>query len=134
MAHVGELLPGRVIRESEDFHVGRDDNSCLSVLHEIEYRGLLATRHTNGRGGVGGGLSASAWSGAASVGLGHGDLLNNVTVFNIEGEGGICKANAASRYFTCQRVSEGSIFLSSANNSVLLAGRSFPCTKTVPLS
>jgi hypothetical protein len=66
--------------EGVDFHSRRDaESNGPHALHEIEYRCFLAAWHPDGRGGIGRGFAACAWSGTASFGLGHGDLLNSAT-------------------------------------------------------
>jgi hypothetical protein len=99
MPHERELLPGRVFRKRKYFHAGRDAKFGLSVLHEFEDGYLLAARHPDGGSGISRRFAACTGAGTASSGLSHDGLLNNVTVFNSDGEGGVCKAMNLAQSF-----------------------------------
>jgi hypothetical protein len=99
MPHERELLPGRVFGKREYFHARRNAKFGLSVLHEIEDCRLLAARHPDGGSGISRRFAACAGAGATASGLSHDGLLNNVTVFNSDGEGGVCKAMNLARSF-----------------------------------
>jgi hypothetical protein len=93
-----------VFRKGEDFHAGRNSQPGLPLFDEVENCGLVAARHPDGGGGIGRRLAACTGARAPACGLSHGGILNNVTEFNIAGDGRFCKANDSDEAHQYHRI------------------------------